>query len=172
MPHLILLPGLEVDGRTSKLTGEPSQESAVSPYSNPPHIQLSRLDKEIDMYSAVLAGIHKSNPVNEMSQQIYTRQNTFNVNDFLSHVETPLFRCTSDPSILLPTSARCDRYPDCPTGEVNQTVRYHNIPTQSVPLGRRTIPYQTLPYHTIPNTTIPYNSGEVNQYSHLQFSLG
>ena len=34
--------------------------------------------------------------------------------------ESPLFRCTSSPSILLPTSARCDRYPDCPSGEVRQ----------------------------------------------------
>ena len=38
--------GLEVDG-TTKVPGEPSQESAASPYSNPPHLQLYRLDKVI-----------------------------------------------------------------------------------------------------------------------------
>ena len=46
LPTLLypILPGLEVDG-TTKVTGEPSQESAVSPYSNPPlHIHVNYID--------------------------------------------------------------------------------------------------------------------------------
>ena len=79
---------------------------------------------------------------------------------YWSHPETPLFRCTSAPTILLPTSARCDRYPDCPTGEVNQTIPYHTIPYQTIPYHTKqyhTIPYHTIPYHTIPYQTKPYH---------------
>ena len=105
--------GIEVDG-TTKVPGEPSQESAASPYSNPPHLQLCRLDKGICIlqYWLVFA---------------ITCQETFKNTLLVTYPETPLFRCTSAPSILLPTSARCDRYPDCPTGEVNHTIPYQTI---------------------------------------------